>query len=276
MQKIVIDKYLLKEIINSSESRINSLMSDLKSTLLKSLQNDGIVLINIQNKADLDEDKIKHVFLSISTCLGVINELYGKLYDVKLGSMKYKNENYNTISHLNSIAPLHTDGSWLKKSPDIIGLACIHQAKMGGETIYADVRDLVEEIRGSEIEKILTKKFARETASPGETYDLIQLKSNEIPILEFIPSLKFRYMRRWIECASDRLNVPFSEEEINALDFCDNFFLKNKKQQLLNSGDIIFVNNSIIVHSRNPFTEYTEPEGRPRHFVRSWINYTLQ
>ena len=163
MQKIVIDKDLLKEIINSSESRINSLMSDLKSTLLKSLQNDGIVLINIQNKADLDEDKIKHVFLSISTCLGVINELYGKLYDVKLGSMKYKNENYNTISHLNSIAPLHTDGSWLKKSPDISSRGFIY---------LRDNQDLLHKVRG------LAKKIVETSTEGGKQLDISNLKDN--------------------------------------------------------------------------------------------------
>lgn len=83
-------------------------------------------------------------------------------------------------------------------------------------------------------------------------------------------------MRFWIESAHQKTRIPLNEKLLAGLDEIDHFFSKaeNLIQFRMNRGELLFLNNRFLCHSRTNFEDAPE-NNTVRRMVRAWINFDL-
>jgi alpha-ketoglutarate-dependent taurine dioxygenase len=86
----------------------------------------------------------------------------------------------------------------------------------------------------------------------------------------------FRYLRYWIEAGHRKAEVPLEGEALQALDRLDETLRRPDlhAEFSLHAGDILWLNNRWLLHSRTAFQDHDEPE-RKRHLVRLWLERTV-
>jgi alpha-ketoglutarate-dependent taurine dioxygenase len=91
------------------------------------------------------------------------------------------------------------------------------------------------------------------------------------PIFEFYEGkLSCRYSRRMIEFSQKTTGVRLSDIEKEAFDVMDGLIGELQLKIDFAPGDIQFLNNYVILHSRTAFEDYQEPDRR-RHLLRLWL-----
>ncbi|MBT5664684.1 MAG: TauD/TfdA family dioxygenase [Rhodospirillaceae bacterium] len=165
----------------------------------------------------------------------------------------------------NSRLPYHTDAS------DVVGLLCLRPGKSGGLSSIVSSGALFNEIRARrpDLLSVLMAPFYRDRR--GE----IPAGKNPwyvIPVFNWCEGkLLTSYVRSTVMKAQRFPEAPrLTEAQIEAMDYVDElaqdpaFHLRMS----FNPGDIQFLNNHFIVHSR---TEYEEDPDKPRHLLRLWL-----
>ncbi|CAM4269029.1 hypothetical protein BAMA_21010 [Bacillus manliponensis] len=169
---------------------------------------------------------------------------------------------YQTNVHLD----YHTDLA------DVVGLLCLRKAKSGGLSSIASAMSIYNEIleKHPEYLEILYRPFAhdlRGEETPGQS-PVVQS-----PIFSYYDGkLSCRYIRQYVESAQMKTGISLSKEEIEAFDFIDS--LTHDKNfhidMMMEPGDMQFVNNYAVFHSRTLFEDYEEDD-RKRHLLRLWL-----
>ncbi|MEI4828195.1 TauD/TfdA family dioxygenase [Bacillus sp. FJAT-53711] len=169
---------------------------------------------------------------------------------------------YQTNVHLD----YHTDLA------DVVGLLCLRKAKSGGLSSIASAMSIYNEIleKHPEYLEILFRPFAHDLR--GEEA-LGQSPVVQSPIFSYYDGkLSCRYMRQYVESAQMKTGISLSKEEIEAFDFIDS--LTHDKNfhidMMMEPGDMQFVNNYAVFHSRTLFEDYEEDD-RKRHLLRLWL-----
>jgi hypothetical protein len=162
----------------------------------------------------------------------------------------------------------HTDSS------DIVGLACLQQAKAGGDsalvssnTIYNQMRALHPQLAALLFEPIATDR--RGEVAPG------QKPFFEIPVFSWYQGLMSTiYQRQYIDSAQrfdDALRLtPLHVEALDCFDALANSADLNFLMRL-EAGDMQFVHNHTLLHDRTAFEDWGEPT-RKRHLLRLWLS----
>lgn len=158
---------------------------------------------------------------------------------------------------------------------DIVGLLCLHPAKSGGvsricssiaihNALLADGRtDLIDAFYDG-------FPFDRK----GEQGDGVSAVSERpIPMLSLHDGrLSFRYVPGWSQSAVRRTGVPWTDVQQAAIDEVNR--LSNQPDMYLDMdfqpGDVQFLNNYAVLHSRTEFVDHEEPE-RKRFLQRIWL-----
>ena len=170
--------------------------------------------------------------------------------------------------HSNSMLPFHSDGAYLA------GLLCVETAARGGESLLASSLSTYNEIVRRWPERIaaLTRGFIHDRRgdhAPGEH----PVSPERIPVFGFDNGLLHCcYNRNGIVWAQDKTGEKLSEDEVAALDAVDEVVGDPRFHVSMDmkKGDMQFVNNFVILHSR---TEYEDHEdGRRRHLARLWLD----
>lgn len=170
---------------------------------------------------------------------------------------------YQTASRL----PFHTDGS------DIVGLLCLRPARSGGLSTIVSSAAIYNELltqRPDLVERMYRpycmdrREEQREGEKPYYTAPLACWWGTK---------LSMRYVRRYIESAQRFPEVPRLEPaDIELFDAID--ALANSADFRLDMdfevGDMQFLNNYTILHSRTEYEDFTEPELK-RHLLRLWL-----
>lgn len=162
----------------------------------------------------------------------------------------------------------HTD------SCDIVGLLCLKTAKSGGESFIVSSMTLYNEIcrRRPDLVPALFQPYP--TDRRGEVPEGMQ-PWFDMPIFHWHAGrLSCIYVRQYIESA--QRNFPqaarLTPQQIEAMDLLD--ALSNDPDIHLSMafrpGDMQFLHNHVILHSRNDFENWPEPE-RHRHLLRLWL-----
>ena len=180
--------------------------------------------------------------------------------DIKDGNTRF----YQTNRRLE----YHTD------SADIVGLLCLQTAKAGGESFIASSMTVYNEILKRRPD-LLPAAFAPfPTDRRGEVPAGMQ-PWFEIPIFNrHAGYLSAIYLRHYIEEAQRRFPdaARLTHEQYAVMDVVD--ALVNDPsihlQMAFQSGDMQFLHNHQIFHSRNDFENWPEPE-RHRHLLRLWM-----
>src|SRR4051812_44492201 len=162
----------------------------------------------------------------------------------------------------------HTD------SVDLVGLLCLKTAKSGGESFIASSTTCYNEIleRRPDLLPLLFEAFP--TDRRGEVPEGM-LPWFDMPVFHWHARLLTAiYVRQYIESAqvnfpeAKRLTPPH-REALDLLDALTNDPAIHLSMQF-EPGDIQFLHNHQILHSRNDFENWLEPE-RHRHLLRLWL-----
>jgi hypothetical protein len=162
----------------------------------------------------------------------------------------------------------HTDRA------DVVGFLCLRQAREGGENEIASSMAVYNEIlaRRPDLLAILREPFyyLRHTVDTA----------NERPWCRQ-PVFSFRddwfaccLLRVLIERAHAHPDLPdLTPRQHEALDLVESTAASvvNRHTFRQESGDLIWLNNWLILHKRRAFTDWDEPERR-RHILRLWLS----
>lgn len=162
----------------------------------------------------------------------------------------------------------HTD------SADVVALICLKQSKAGGESLLVSAETIYNEFLKRRPDLLPCLFDAIATDRRGEVPDGMK-PFFEIPVFSwFTERLTVMYQRQYIDSAQrfdDALRL--TPDHVAALDLFDE--LANDPalhlSMRLEPGDMQFVYNHALLHDRNGFEDWPEPEKR-RHLLRLWLS----
>ena len=180
--------------------------------------------------------------------------------DIKDGNTRF----YQTNRRLD----YHTD------SADIVGLLCLQTAKSGGESFIASSMTVYNEILKRRPDLMPAAFMPFPTDRRGEVPAGMK-PWFEIPIFNrHAGLLSGIYLRHYIEEAQRRFSEAprLTKEQYAVMDLVDEFVNDPRihLQMAFLPGDMQFLHNHQILHSRNDFENWPEP-ARHRHLLRLWM-----
>jgi len=192
-------------------------------------------------------------------------DLLGHVYDQGRAYGNIDVRGYETSAYL----PYHTDAG------DVVGLLCLRRALEGGLSSIVSSVTVHNEILAHRPEYLglLYNGFyyiRREAA-------LTERGVSDRPIPVFGNAgevVSCRYIRNQINAGAVKRGVPLTTLEQAALDYLDE---QTRRPDLrldmdLAAGDIQFVNNYTVLHSRTEFVDGPEPHQK-RHMLRLWLKF---
>jgi hypothetical protein len=247
-----------------------SLGAALAGVLRELLEGRGFVLLRGLPLARYGREEQAIAYLGIGSYLGAARSqnakghLLGHVKDLGLDIRDPNVRYYQTSRKLE----YHTD------SVDVVGLLCLQTARSGGESFIASSMTLYNEIlaRRPDLLPALFEPFP--TDRRGEVPDGMQ-PWFDIPVFNWHAGrLSCIYVRQYIESAQNNFPAArrLTQDQIAAMDLMDE--LANDPAIHLSMafmpGDMQFLHNHQILHSRNDFENWPEPE-RHRHLLRLWL-----
>lgn len=189
--------------------------------------------------------------------------LLGHICDLRPDLTDPKTRRYAT----NLAQPYHTD------SCDIVSLLCLHEAMEGGLSSMSSSTTIYKEIlqRRPDLAEVLHRPF------PYDRKGEIPKGKDEFYMLAVVHDyggyLTVLYNRDFIDSSQRHPDCPrLTDAQIEAMDLFDELAASPEiriDMELLR-GDVQFVHNHQIVHSRTEYTDHPELDRR-RHLLRLWL-----
>lgn len=210
------------------------------------------------------------IFLGLGSYLGLPVSQNGKGH--VLGHVKNLGLDFNDPEtrgyQNNSQLAFHTDFS------DVVGLLCLQTPQSGGESSLASSTTVWNEMvrRSPELARVLTEAvhYTRwGELLPGEQ------RYNSVPVFTPLNGrvICFFNARRTIMKAQAFAEVPrVTEQQLQALDLIESIVHDRRihMNMVLERGDMQFVCNHFILHTRTSYEDWPELERR-RHLLRLWL-----
>lgn len=171
------------------------------------------------------------------------------------------NDKHTRVYETNRYLPYHTDPS------DVVGLLCLSKAKRGGlsslvssATVYNEILEHYPEYLALLYRPMWYAHLGKDQPSLSSIFSYHDGK------------LACRYLRQYIELGHEQRGLPLSRIEIETLDLIDTITHDEdiRLDMMLEPGDIQFVNNYTIMHSRTAFEDHQQKDKR-RKMLRLWI-----
>lgn len=210
------------------------------------------------------------LFWAVGTHLGVARP-QGKasqlMSDVRADGGQYRGaggRGYNTNAELD----YHVDGT------DVVGLYCLRVARSGGLSRVASSVAIHDEIlrRDPELVERLYAPFPHNRQNE---------EAPDEPPFYMAPVYSLRdghfaarYIRNHIRSSQMRTDTPrLNDLDHRALDIIQELAETDEFRfdMELEPGDMQFLNNHVLIHSRTHFEDFEEPE-RKRHLLRLWLS----
>jgi hypothetical protein len=220
------------------------------------------------DRFDLADNRL--LFWAIGTHLGVARP-QGKasqlMSDVRAAGGQYRGtggRGYNTNAELD----YHVDGT------DVVGLYCLQVARSGGLSRVASSVAIHNEIlcRDPALVERLFQPFP---------YNRQNEEAEDEPPFYMAPIYSLRdghfaarYIRNHIRSSQARTDTPrLTDLDHRALDIIQDLAETDEFRfdMVLERGDMQFLNNHVLIHSRTHFEDFEEPE-RKRHLLRLWLS----
>jgi hypothetical protein len=250
--------------LNTCTEIINKILADL-------LQGRGFVLLRGLPVRDMGHLLASVIYLGLGVHLGSIRSNNGKGH--LLGHVKDQGVDVNDknvrIYQTNKRLDFHTDSS------DFVALLCLQKSKAGGESYIASSMSLFQEMarRRPDLVPFLFDPYP--TDRRGEV-PAGQLGWFNMPIFTWhAEQLTCVFIRQYIESA--QINFPdaprLKPEQIEVMNVMDEIIQDSDLvlPMSFEPGDIQILHNHQILHSRNDFENWPEPE-RQRHLLRLWVS----
>jgi hypothetical protein len=243
----------------------------LERTLAELYDGRGFVVVRGLPVARYGDDDVGLIFWGLGRYLG--GPLYQNPQGELLGHVYDHGRTYGNIDvrgyETNAYLPYHTDAG------DMVGLLCLRRSLEGGLSSIVSSVTVHNEILAQHPEYLglLYNGFyyiRREAA-------LTERGVSERPIPVFGNKdgvVSCRYIRNQINAGAVKREVPLTTFEKAALDFLDE---QTRRPDLrldmdLQPGDIQFINNYTILHSRTQFLDGPESHQK-RHMLRLWLKF---
>lgn len=258
------------EAINRQNFPLHGLIKKLEVALTEITEGRGFVMVRGFPVERYDIASAAIAYLGIGVHLGTLRSSNGKGHllghvkdvgaDISQGNTRF----YQTNRRLE----YHTD------SADIVGLLCLQTAKSGGESFIASSITVYNEILKRRPDLLAAAFMPYATDRRGEVPEGLK-PYFDMPIFNWhAGKLSGFYLRHYIEEAQRRFaDAPrLSQAQVEVMDLIDQ--LVNDPaihlQMAFERGDMQFLHNHQIFHSRNDFENWPEPE-RQRHLLRLWM-----
>jgi alpha-ketoglutarate-dependent taurine dioxygenase len=179
------------------------------------------------------------------------------------------------ISRTASAIDFHTDSSaaYAGYTPDIVSLLALQTAKAGGATGIVSaqtVHNILRKERPDYLDRLYAPYYfdRRAELRPGESPTLLA------PVFTYGDSLAIRYFRFNLMKGYETAGVHLTRADADPLDFLESVFRREELAVTfqMERGDMQFVNNRFVLHSRTAFEDHAEPDRR-RNFLRLWMRY---
>lgn len=256
--------------ISPASFRLPAVGAALGMVLDELLEGRGFVMLRGLPVERYTREEQAIAYMGIGSYLGAARSqnaeghLLGHVKDLGLDINDPKVRYYQTSRRLE----YHTD------SVDVVGLLCLKTAKSGGESFIASSMTLYNEIlaRRPDLLPALFEPFA--TDRRGEVPEGMQPWFDMPVYHRHAGRLSCIYVRQYIESAQKHFPGAkrLTRAQVEAMDLMDE--LLNDPQVHLSMaflpGDMQFLHNHQILHSRNDFENWPEP-ARHRHLLRLWL-----
>ena len=225
--------------------------------------------------AKLTDEELRLLYCFLAKSIGNLNQRYGAFFDVKDYGLDHT-KSAIPISKTRACSGFHTDSSAKHYSPEVVGLMCLQPASEGGDSLLANAANLYAWLdkHHRDCLQALSRPTKRDVITPGTAQTADEICRNEFPIIAFPnEQLHFRYMRYWITTAYQKLQISLPAGLHAAMDYIDQY-LANREYifvRTLSRGEMLFLNNRYLCHSRTAFTDGPDPLPK-RTFVRTWID----
>jgi len=237
------------------ETRLNEFSNELENGR-------GFVVLRGLPVHRYNDDEVNSIYYGLGLNLGqpVSQNFNGDMIGtvMNVGDLEDKN---TRVYQTNLYLPYHTDPS------DVVGLLCVRKAKNGGlsslvsvPAVYNILLSEYPEYVGLFYKQWYYAHLGEDLPSPTSLFAIHDGKLN------------FRYLRQYIELGHDLREHPLSPVEIEALDILDSIIIRPELRidMMLQSGDIQFANNHLILHSRTSFEDSPNLDER-RKLLRLWL-----
>ncbi len=206
------------------------------------------------------------VHLGIPITQNAKGDLVGQVKD---SGREYQSKNVRGYTTNDAIRP-HCDSS------DVVALLCAHHAKSGGESLIASSITIFNEILRTrpELLDVLADGFHFDLRGEGATGDPDEVTRHKVPVFCYHEGrLSARFNQKTIEDGQRKAGAPLTEEAQEAVRYVGELALRDdiRFDMLFERGDIQILNNHTILHARNDFEDFPEPE-RKRNLLRLWLN----
>jgi hypothetical protein len=241
----------------------------MQTFLTKDVGERGIGLIRGLPRERYSDQELELLFwgLSLHLGIGVSQNAEGD----RLGHVRSKALDYNALNvrgyQTSHALEFHCDPS------DVVGLLCLNQAPSGGESAVVSGLSVYNAVVAEHPEYLpaLERGFIYDRRGEQAYYQ--QPVSDPVPVFAHINGqISIRYVRQSIETGMAKLGRQFSTEELGLLDYLDEVTqrLNLVVTMRLAPGDIQFVNNYAVLHSRMSYEDHPDPAKR-RHLLRLWL-----
>jgi hypothetical protein len=230
----------------------------------------GFVIVRRLPVEDYTKDEIGMIFWGLGTHLG--RGLSQSVLGDRLGHVKdFSREDPLARAYRNKqeLSP-HTD------SCDLVGLACLRDAKTGGVsrlTSALTVHNAMLQEDPDALEQLYRGYVfhRRGEEKPGD----LPHTPYRVPIYSNTEGqVSARYVRTYVEAGEAAIGRPMGAAELAVL---NRFEEISKRPDLmleftLQPGEIYFINNYTILHARTAFDDGDAEEDRRRHLLRLWLD----
>lgn len=265
--------------LTPSDFDVPSFLGDAETLRREVRSGRGFVLLKGLPRERYSDEEACIVYWGIGSLFGraIPQNVKGDvLYSVRNEGVNLERE-YGAIGARTSKTSLglsyHTDSAPVMAGffPDIVGLLALNTAKSGGESAIVSgstLHNIVLDERPDLLNRLYAPyHFDRRAELPqGEAPTLLA------PVFTYRNGVAVRYLRFYIPKGHELAGAPLTAADLEPLDFIDDVMTRPELPVAfdMEPGDMQFVNNVFILHSRTAFEDYPDA-GRRRHLVRLWL-----
>jgi len=201
-----------------------------------------------------------------------------------LGSSVSQNSHGELLSHVMDKGAQHGDANvrgyetkaklfYHNDNGDAVVLFCLQEAKTGGASKLVSTATIYNEILRRHPEYIgeLCKGYYYHMRGE-QPLGHREVTEHRVPVFSYhAGKLSSRYTRNSILHGATALGQPLTERQKLPLDLIDQLAEEFCMTMMFQCGDIQIVSNHSVLHSRDEFIDFDEPE-RKRDLLRLWLN----
>ena len=196
-----------------------------------------------------------------------------RVYDVRDTGKRLEHGVRRSITNLEQ--EFHTDGGWLTITPNIIGLACLQQAPIGGSSRVASLATVHNMLRDLEPRRLarLYRAFwwdrqaeHPKTEAPCSRHPIYASDGQRLTV---------RYYDDYVRQGQKLMNSPLDHEGAEAIEAMK-ALVETPETWIefhLEPGQIEYANNHLLAHARTGFQDAGGRDER-RHLLRLWVRDT--